>query len=113
MKKQIIAVALSAVMAGSIVGMNVSAEETYNVGICQLVQHVALDAATQGFKDALTDELGDAVTFDEQNAQGESNTCSTIVNFRLLRLLPTRSRSSARPLPSTAWRSASTVSTAR
>ncbi len=80
MKKQIIAVALSAVMAGSIVGMNVSAEETYNVGICQLVQHVALDAATQGFKDALTDELGDAVTFDEQNAQGDSNTCSTIVN---------------------------------
>ena len=80
MKKQIIAVALSAVMAGSIVGMNVSAEETYNVGICQLVQHVALDSATQGLKDALTDELGDAVTFDEQNAQGDSNTCSTIVN---------------------------------
>ncbi len=54
--------------------------ETYTVGICQLVQHVALDAATQGFKDALTEELGDAVTFDEQNAQGDSNTCSTIIN---------------------------------
>mgnify|MGYP002609884289 CR=1 FL=1 len=54
--------------------------KTYNVGICQLVQHVALDAATQGFKDALTDALGDAVTFDEQNAQGDSNTCSTIIN---------------------------------
>ncbi len=80
MKKQIIAVALSAVLAGSIVGMNVSAEETYTVGICQLVQHVALDAATEGFKDAITEELGDAVTFDEQNAQGDSNTCSTIVN---------------------------------
>ncbi len=38
--------------------------ETYTVGICQLVQHDALDAATQGFKDALVDELGDAVTFD-------------------------------------------------
>ncbi|MFQ6844105.1 MAG: ABC transporter substrate-binding protein [Lachnospiraceae bacterium] len=60
----------------------VGAEEsqTYNVGICQLVQHVALDAATEGFKDALTDKLGDAVTFDEQNAQGDSNTCSTIIN---------------------------------
>ncbi len=80
MKKQVIAVALSAALAGSIVGMNVSAEETYTVGICQLVQHVALDAATEGFKDALTEELGDAVTFDEQNAQGDSNTCSTIVN---------------------------------
>ena len=54
--------------------------KTYKVGICQLVQHVALDAATQGFKDALTEALGDAVTFDEQNAQGDSNTCSTIIN---------------------------------
>jgi putative ABC transport system substrate-binding protein len=60
--------------------MTASAEETYTVGICQLVQHDALDAATQGFIDALTDELGDAVTFDEQNAQGDSNTCSTIIN---------------------------------
>ncbi len=57
-----------------------AAEDTYTVGICQLVQHVALDAATQGFKDALTEALGDKVTFDEQNAQGDSNTCSTIVN---------------------------------
>ena len=53
--------------------------ETYVVGICQLMQHDALDAATQGFRDALTDALGDAVTFDEQNAQGDSATCSTIV----------------------------------
>ncbi|MCI8429403.1 MAG: ABC transporter substrate-binding protein [Lachnospiraceae bacterium] len=54
--------------------------ESYTVGICQLVQHEALDAATQGFKDALTEELGDAVVFDEQNAQNDSNTCSTIIN---------------------------------
>ncbi len=54
--------------------------QTWTVGICQLMQHVALDAATQGFKDAITEELGDAVTFDEQNAQGDSNTCSTIIN---------------------------------
>lgn len=54
--------------------------DSYNIGICQLIQHVALDAATQGFKDVLTDAFGDAVTFDEQNAQGDSNTCSTIVN---------------------------------
>ena len=80
MKKRILAAALSAALVGSIAGVNVSAEETYTVGICQLVQHVALDAATQGFKDALTEELGDAVTFDEQNAQGDSNTCSTIIN---------------------------------
>ena len=54
--------------------------QTYKVGICQLVQHVALDAATQGFKDALTEQLGDAVTLEEKNAQGDSNTCSTIIN---------------------------------
>lgn len=53
---------------------------TYTVGICQLVQHVALDAATQGFKDAVSAELGASVVFDEQNAQGDSNTCATIVN---------------------------------
>ena len=55
-------------------------DETYVVGVCQLVQHDALDAATQGFMDALTDALGDKVTFDVQNAQGDSNTCSTIIN---------------------------------
>lgn len=53
---------------------------TYKVGICQLVQHEALDAATEGFMDALKEELGDQVTFDIQNAQGDSNTCSTIIN---------------------------------
>ena len=61
-------------------GAAAMAEGTYNVGICQLVQHVALDAATQGFQDALTDRLGDAVAFNVQNASGDSNTCSTIVN---------------------------------
>ena len=54
--------------------------KTYTVGICQLVQHDALDAATKGFMDTLKEELGDGVVFDEQNAQGDSNTCSTIIN---------------------------------
>ena len=52
--------------------------KTYTVGICQLVQHEALDAATKRFKDALTDKLGDRVKFDEQNAAGDAPTCSTI-----------------------------------
>ena len=56
------------------------AQTTYVVGICQLVQHEALDAATQGFKDALTEKLGDRVTFQEQNASGEPANCTTIVN---------------------------------
>ena len=56
------------------------ADEIYNVGICQLVQHPALDSATQGFMDTLTAKLGDKVTFDLQNASGDSATCITIVN---------------------------------
>ena len=51
-----------------------------NVGICQLVQHVAHDAATQGFKDALTEALGDKVQFVDQNAANDIPTCATIVN---------------------------------
>lgn len=46
------------------------ANKVYNIGICQLVQHEALDAATKGFKDTLTEKLGaDKVKFDEQNAR--------------------------------------------
>ena len=52
----------------------------YTVGICQLVQHDALDAATKGFKDALKEKLGDDVEFDEQNAANDSATCATIAN---------------------------------
>lgn len=52
--------------------------KTYNVGIMQLVEHPALDAATQGFQDKLKELLGDSVTFDVQNAQGESTNCTTI-----------------------------------
>ena len=54
--------------------------QTYNVGIIQLVQHPALDLATQGFRDALTELLGDNVKFDEQNASGDAATCATIAN---------------------------------
>lgn len=55
-------------------------EETFTVGICQLVQHEALDAATEGFKAALTEKLGDKVEFNEQNASGDPATCITIIN---------------------------------
>lgn len=57
--------------------------DSYKVGICQLMQHVALDAATQGFQDKLTELVeadGKTVEFDLQNASGDSATCTTIVN---------------------------------
>ena len=96
--KKIISVAMAAAMAAALAGCggaasssapassaaasaaDSTAAKTYTVGICQLVQHEALDAATQGFKDALTAKLGDAVKFDEQNASGDSANCATIVN---------------------------------
>ena len=50
------------------------------MGICQYAPHDALDAATQGFQDALTEAFGDAVDFDLQNAAGDTPTCATIAN---------------------------------
>ena len=61
-------------------GAQTESKDTFTVGICQLAQHPALDAATQGFKEALTAEFGDKVKILEQNASGEPNNCSTIVN---------------------------------
>ena len=52
----------------------------YNIGICQLVQHDALDKATQGFMDVLSEKLGDQVSFNVQNASGDSATCIAIAN---------------------------------
>ncbi len=54
--------------------------KTYKVGLCQLVQHDALDKATEGFQDTLKEKLGDSVEFDLQNAAGDSATCATIAN---------------------------------
>ncbi|MCM1111880.1 MAG: ABC transporter substrate-binding protein [Muribaculum sp.] len=61
-------------------GANQGGDKVYNVGICQLVEHAALDAATEGFQDALTEKLGDRVKFHFQNAQGEQTTAATICN---------------------------------
>lgn len=55
--------------------------ETVNIGISQLVQHPALDAATEGFKQAFIDAgyvEGETVNFDLQNANGEQSTAVTI-----------------------------------
>ena len=52
--------------------------KTYKVGISQYVTHPALDAATQGFQDALNTLLPGQVEFDYQNAAEDIPTCATI-----------------------------------
>ena len=55
--------------------------ETYTIGICQQLEHDALDLATQGFQDACEEKFGEGnVQFDVQNAQGEQAMCATIAN---------------------------------
>lgn len=82
MRRNFFAAAMALVLAAGSLGMTAGAQEegTYTVGICQYVQHEALDAATRGFKDAMTELLGDKVEFKEQNAQGDSHTCPIIMN---------------------------------
>ena len=80
--KKLSAVMLTVVMVLALTVSVASAaeEETYSVGVIQLLEHPALDLATEGFVDALTELLGDAVTVEVQNAQGESSNCSMIAN---------------------------------
>ncbi len=86
MKKKILAGFMTAALSLSLLagcgsGSSTAADgdTVYNIGICQLMEHVALDTATEGFEDALTELLGaDHVSFDKQNAQGEQTNCATI-----------------------------------
>ena len=80
--KRIIAVCCCLLMVFSLAACGSGGDDgKYTIGICQLIAHEALDAATQGFMDAVKAELGEEnVVFDLQNAAGDSNTCSTIVN---------------------------------
>ncbi len=78
--KKLVALLLAVVMILGLCACK-QTKEQYTIGICQLIKHDALDAATQGFMDAVKEALGeDAVKFDLQNAAGDSNTCATIVN---------------------------------
>ncbi|MDE5598068.1 MAG: ABC transporter substrate-binding protein, partial [Lachnospiraceae bacterium] len=62
-------------------GDTAASGKVYHIGICQLLEHDALDAATKGFQDALVKLVGENnVTFDFQNAQGEQPNCATICN---------------------------------
>ncbi|MBQ7875329.1 MAG: ABC transporter substrate-binding protein [Oscillospiraceae bacterium] len=79
--KKFLSIVLLAVMVLNLVSCsNGSSGAEYRIGICQLVQHEALDAATEGFKAALSEKLGENVEFIEHNASGDAATCITICN---------------------------------
>lgn len=52
-------------------------DQTFRIGVLQLVQHAALDKANEGFFAAL-DEAGIKYEVDQQNASGEQSNCQTI-----------------------------------
>lgn len=82
MKKWGLAVLAAVIVVAAFAGvrMNQNENQTYRVGICQFSQHESLNAATQGFQDVLTEKLGDDISFEMQNAQGDYSTCTTIIN---------------------------------
>lgn len=51
--------------------------DSYKIGVIQLTEHAALDAANEGFVAALND-AGINYTIDQQNAQNDQSTCQTI-----------------------------------
>lgn len=57
-------------------GITDSAE--YFIGICQFAEHTALDSATKGFEDAVTEKLGDKVKLFVKNASGEKLNAASI-----------------------------------
>ena len=82
MKKIVSAVLVIAMMAMVLAGCGSGGSDSYNVGICQLMEHESLDKATQGFIDALTkvmEEKGKTIAFDTQVA-GDTNLCATVIN---------------------------------
>ena len=81
--KKIFAVICAALLLVSMTacGTGDSADGKYTIGICQLITHDALDAATKGFKDAVVAGLGEEnVTFKHQDAAGKQSNCDTIVD---------------------------------
>lgn len=79
--KKLLAIVMVILMLAAMTACAAKDDGKYVIGICQLVEHPALGAATEGFMDAVKEALGEEnVEFDVQIAAGDSNTCSSIVN---------------------------------
>lgn len=75
------ALALAGCSSGDAATGGDEAAKSVTIGISQFVQHPALDASTEGFKQAFIDAgyvEGKTVTFDEQNAQADVANATTI-----------------------------------
>ena len=83
MKKMMSITMVLAVLIAMLAGCGANSQKAdYTVGICQLMVHDSLDQATQGFVDALNEQMtaaGKTVSIDTQVA-GESDLCTTVVN---------------------------------
>jgi len=80
MKKRLLSLILTAIMAMSLMaGCGSAKNDTYQIGVLQLTQHAALDAANEGFIAALNDS-GIKYTVDQQNASGDQTTCLTVAD---------------------------------
>jgi len=79
--RKTIALVLTLCLLLGLCGAASAESKTYQIGILQLVQHPALDQATEGFMAAVREKIGEEnVTFDYQNASGDSNNCAIIAN---------------------------------
>lgn len=56
-----------------------AAQKTYQIGVVQLVEHPALDAANKGFVDGIASKgFKDNINFDQQNAQADQSNLQNI-----------------------------------
>ena len=81
--KKIITIGLSILLLTAIPGCSNASKTTtpeYTIGICQFSDHASLSRSTEGFKTALSDRLGDSISFDEQIANGSYEDCVQIMN---------------------------------
>ena len=80
--KKLLAMILVIMLVVSMTACAAQDDGKFVIGICQLQEHPALSAATQGFMDAVKEgmaEKGLDVEFDVQIAAGEATTCTNIV----------------------------------
>jgi len=78
--KKLFTLLLALLMSMTLCACSNEESDTIKVGVVQIIEHEALDAATQGFVDVLKEEFGDKIEIDVKTAGGDSANCATIAN---------------------------------